>query len=86
MIILLVLGYLLYRGLKSWVIGNIGLKDGRQRNGAGDVVDEMVKDPYCKVYFPKRNAIRLSHGGRELYFCSNECRDKFLQQRDDGPQ
>ena len=40
--------------------------------------DVMVKDPYCEVYFPKRDGLHVRHKGEDLYFCSAGCRDKFL--------
>jgi len=47
--------------------------------GAVDKADDiMVKDPVCEIYFPKRNGFRAKLGGKDLYFCSKECRDKFL--------
>jgi YHS domain-containing protein len=39
----------------------------------------MVKDPQCEVFFPKNEAVRARIGGRDLFFCSTECRDKFLE-------
>ncbi|MBL0732390.1 MAG: YHS domain-containing protein [Desulfosarcina sp.] len=45
---------------------------------AGEIDDVMVQDPFCKVYFPKRDAYRLKYGRKELYFCSAECKNKFI--------
>jgi YHS domain-containing protein len=45
------------------------------------VDDVMVKDPHCGVYFPKRDGIRLELNGEELFFCSTECKDKYLADR-----
>jgi hypothetical protein len=38
----------------------------------------MIKDPQCHVYFPKRDAVRVTTGDQELFFCSTDCRDKYL--------
>ena len=38
----------------------------------------MVKDEICNTYIPKEEAIREVRGGREYFFCSRECRSKFL--------
>jgi YHS domain-containing protein len=48
-----------------------------------EVDDVMVKDPYCEVYFPKRKGIQLKVKGEDLYFCSPECRDKFIESKSD---
>jgi uncharacterized protein len=38
----------------------------------------MVKDEACLTYIPKDDAIREVIGGKERFFCSKECRKKFL--------
>ena len=43
--------------------------------------DVMIQDPVCGVYFAKENAIRETIDGQELYFCSSDCRDKYLNQQ-----
>jgi YHS domain-containing protein len=48
------------------------------RKAAGQIDDVMIKDPYCEAYFPKRNAVHSSFNGSDLYFCSKECRDKYI--------
>ncbi len=40
--------------------------------------DVLVQDPCCKTYVPKGQAITLKHEGETLYFCSPECRERFL--------
>ena len=44
---------------------------------AGGVGEEMVQDPVCKSYVPLSSAITLTTPGGRVYFCSNECRDKY---------
>ena len=41
----------------------------------------MVKDEICNTYLPKDEAIREIYQGREHFFCSEACRQKFLQSR-----
>ena len=41
----------------------------------------MVKDEICNTYLPKEDAIKEIVGGKEHYFCSKECRQKFLEDR-----
>ena len=43
--------------------------------------DVMVKDPFCEVYFPKREGHHLKYDGKDLYFCSRACREKFIAGR-----
>ena len=76
--------YLSYRLLKSWKLKNM-LKNTLGKAGfgkTGNVVDDiMIKDPFCESYFPKRNGVHLKVDGKDLYFCSTECRDKFIASR-----
>jgi YHS domain-containing protein len=43
--------------------------------------EELVQDPYCQTYIPKRIAVRKRVGGRDYYFCSQECLGKFLDEK-----
>lgn len=42
---------------------------------------EMVKDPVCGMYMDPRLAIRQEEKGDSLFFCSEECRQKYLAAR-----
>jgi YHS domain-containing protein len=41
--------------------------------------EELVQDPYCQTYIPKRSAIRRRLSGKNYYFCKKECMEKFIQ-------
>ena len=45
------------------------------------VAEEMVRDPVCQLYLPRSEAIRRTVQGREYFFCSPGCLDKFLVRR-----
>ena len=84
LLILLVLGYLLFRALKSLLGGRSAL-DRRGVGGSGgrgtQIDDLMVQDPQCGIYLAKREGVALAHEGQTLYFCSAECRDRFVASR-----
>jgi len=46
-------------------------------NSAGDS-KHMVKDPVCGMYMDCRLAVRLDKKSEEFYFCSEECKQKYL--------
>lgn len=54
--------------------GESAIKD----NPMVKIDDVMLKDPVCNVYFPKKDGVHIKVKGRDLYFCSPECRDKYL--------
>ncbi len=72
--ILIYIFYILVRGLFR---KNKEIHRGSSSTG---VIDEMVQDPVCETYIPKREAIRRVINGKEFFFCSNECADKFEAQ------
>lgn len=85
-LILIVAGYALYR-----LFANDFLK----KKKAGEVEDaadlerkvaagEMVRDPECGTYVAVDSAISVRDGENVRYFCSYECRDKYLKQLEDG--
>lgn len=77
LLILLLIGYLAYRTLKSWLLS--GSQQGTvQGKAAAEIDGDMVQDPFCGVYVAKRDGVLLRHQGQNIYFCSAECRDKFL--------
>ena len=76
LLILLLIGYLAYRSLKSWIL-NSSQQSTMQGNTAAEIDDEMVKDPYCGVYFAKRDGVLLRHQGQDIYFCSEACKEKY---------
>ncbi len=43
-----------------------------------EVIKEMVKDEVCNRSIPKKEAHILVQGEDKHYFCSWECREKFL--------
>ena len=79
-LIILGLIYFAYRTIKSWMLPGGPSKTKVSREAAGEIDDVMVKDPYCEVYFPKRNGVHLKIDGKDLYFCSTECRDNYIKQ------
>jgi len=39
--------------------------------------DELVKDPVCETYIPRRKAITRGSGSDARYFCSAACADRY---------
>ena len=51
----------------------------RERQARGGEPEELVQDPYCQTYIPKRFAKRKEVGGKEYYFCNEDCLRKYLK-------
>jgi YHS domain-containing protein len=78
LIIYLGLGYLLYRAIRSLIFAKSPPPRTAGPQNVGQIDDIMVKDPYCETHIPKKDSVHLKIGGEDLYFCSSECRDKYL--------
>ena len=77
-IILAVVGYVAYRALKSWMFPADPSSGSVEGERIREIDDVMIKDPYCKTYFPQKDAVHLTFEGKELQFCSIQCKEKFL--------
>lgn len=42
--------------------------------------DQMVQDPFCRVFVPRGVAVTEDIGGQTYYFCSRSCAHKFQEQ------
>jgi len=80
-IILFIVAYLLYRSIKSWIFPAPSSRRPVSSRTASEIDDVMIKDPFCEAYFPKRTGVHLNFGGKDLYFCSSQCKDKYFAER-----
>ena len=78
LVILIALVYMLYRILKP------KRRVEKPRQGPTHIPEEdvMVRDPCCKAYIPKSQALEERVAEEMLYFCSTECRDSYLAGED----
>ena len=74
--ILVFLIFLVVRStLNAFVAGLRGAGRAVPAHRAG--TDELVKDPVCETYIPRRKAITRGSGPAARYFCSAACADKY---------
>jgi len=76
---LAIVGLLVYLILRASVNAFLaGLRGGNRpvpaRRGG---TDELVKDPVCETYIPRRTAISRGNGSETRYFCSVACADRY---------
>lgn len=80
-ILFAVLCYILYRLLKGLTHSSPPRPENNWASSQPTITDEMVIDPACQVYIPKREAITAQVGGATVYFCSKECMNKYFQNK-----
>ncbi len=76
-IIYIILIFLLYRIAKALLFPQ--KPSVKQKNEPVLRGDETAFDPICQSYFPKTEALTVRNGNEVTYFCSEECREKFLK-------
>ena len=69
--------YLCYKAFKALLFPDRRAGREMPANKPEAIDDIMVKDPFCGVYFPKRDGVVVKRNGEKLYFCSTKCRDAF---------
>lgn len=80
LLILAVLLYIAWRLIRNLIREKIEDEaEKKQKNKAAGarVEDILVEDPVCHTLIPRHQAIRLRQGGKDYYFCSDTCCDKF---------
>jgi uncharacterized protein len=81
LIIFVILCYILYRLVKSLALPSPKKPGKSPIRSSETITDEMVMDPNCHVYIPKREAIKAKIAGETIYFCSKECKKKYLKEK-----
>jgi YHS domain-containing protein len=79
LLIFIVAAVVIHRAIKRWMIGHPNPKAPVSGHAPVQVDDEMIKDPVCGSYFPKRDAVTLENNGQQVKFCSQKCRDRYIE-------
>ncbi len=78
-IALLIFGYLYIKKSISRFFGTG--PGGSSTTPKPPIIDELVQDPVCGVYVPKKEAIVYGRGGKLYYFCCEKCLKKFKKKK-----
>jgi YHS domain-containing protein len=71
-----ILFFILYYVLLYLLRNILSPKKGMSRESEPE---ELVQDPNCQTYIPKRSAVKKRFSGNVLYFCSQECMKRYLK-------
>lgn len=81
LILVILLFTALYFLLRQMFRGfNTPIEDGQKKSSVriqDEEQDQMVEDPVCHIFVPKRIAVIETIGAREFCFCSQECALRF---------
>jgi len=74
----LLLGYLGYVVIKK--VGQfLGWGGQAPRPRAGKEPEELVQDPICQTFIPRKEALKAQKDGKDYFFCSEGCLKSFLR-------
>ena len=77
-LVILVLFYVVYKIVKMFQrVKSQEVKD-YHVNATSSKGEDLVQDPFCRTYVPKSQAYVREINGRQQYFCSSECCEKYL--------
>ena len=68
---------LILLGIVYWAVKRAFIPKDRRPARPEEIGEELVKDPVCGCYIPKSQALTLSDRSQKLYFCSQECFQKY---------
>ncbi len=84
-LIIIFLFYLIYRILKGLMKPpslNRYAKSKIKDDSDGDSeAEELVRDPNCGIYIPRKQGVAALVGRRVSYFCSQECKQAYIENR-----
>ena len=81
-LVFIILIYLLYRFVKSIIQNNkLSSKSVSPSISSRVAGEDLVEDPACHTYIPLSQAYIGEISGREYYFCSKKCYDKYILEK-----
>lgn len=75
-----VLGFLLYTVVRAALAAFRAPPSPPPEKSRGG--EAMERDPQCGLFVPRGDAVAATVGGRQHWFCSTGCRDRYLANRD----
>ena len=86
-VLLLVIAFFLIQKVVAYLFGgwlSAGQRraDGQRPSTGRAIKGQMVKDPQCGMYVASSLALPLKSGDERLYFCSEACRDAYVEARE----
>lgn len=81
LLIYIILTFIAYQIYKFMRRGLDRPEQVNRKKDDGVITAELVEDPVCHTYCPKNEALMASMNGKSYYFCSKECKQKFIEMR-----
>ena len=69
---------IILRGFSEMLRSNAGANSAAKPRPTVPLTGELKKDPVCGTYTSAATSIQQTVQGQTFYFCSAQCRDKYL--------
>ena len=79
LIIIGIFFFFIFRIIRVLFLSDVRSSSSGFRDGDEKMVNDMAQDPQCGVYVDTQLAISARAGNEVIYFCSEECRKKYLK-------
>ncbi len=70
--------YLIILAVVCWAIKRVLFPPKSKMTESKETAEELVQDPVCQCYIPKKQSLAVSIKGKKLFFCSEECYKKYM--------
>ncbi|MEN6508962.1 MAG: hypothetical protein ABFD63_09325 [Smithella sp.] len=79
-VVILVVLYIVYRIVRMTGSAKVDKVKGYRVGDKPSEGEDLVQDPFCRTYVPKSQAYLREIDGRQQFFCSRECCEKYLSE------
>ena len=79
-VVILVVLYIVYRIVRMTGRARVEKAKGYRVDDKPSEGEDLVQDPFCLTYVPKSQAYLREIDGRQQFFCSRECCEKYLSE------
>ena len=80
-IVFILLIYLIYKIVNNFRKIKPESSENSQYKSPPAVEEDLVEDPVCHTYVPLSQAYRKEISGKEYYFCSQQCCEKYISEK-----
>ena len=80
-VVILVVLYIVYRIVRMIGRAKVEKVKAYRVDDKPSAGEDLVQDPFCRTYVPKSQAYVREIEGRQQFFCSRECCEKYLSDK-----
>jgi YHS domain-containing protein len=81
LLIIILLIYLLYKVVNGVKLLKLGKKENLKYESTAAGGEDLIEDPVCHTYIPISQAYKKEISGKDYYFCSKKCSEKYTLEK-----